>query len=243
MPFEFCPALYICNLKNRALALKMPASRRELFVFRQKSERVKNLSLAINIVLLLAVGYLLINHFSGGAKNAPADASGTAAPASGAIAYIDVDTLYAYYDMYKDMKADLERRGKQASADLEGRVAKFAKKRDQFVKMAQAGLLSKNEMEKREAEIVQEGQEVERYQMSVQQGFASLEQEKQEALYVHITEFLEEYNKEKGYAYILGFQPGNVVWHAHKSYDVTMDVVEQLNARYKAKKDSGEAGE
>lgn len=202
---------------------------------------MKNLSLGLNIILLLAVGFLFVQHFSGNTTEGTGNGEGSSTVSTGKIAYLNIDTLYAYYDYYKDIKSQIEAKGQQASVDLQGRATKFAGKRDKFIKMAQAGLLSNNESQKREQELMQEGQEIERYQASVQQGLVALEQEKTQELYDNITDFLDAYNEEKGYEYIMGYQAGNIViMHANKANDITMEVVKALNEEYQAKKVSEE---
>lgn len=200
---------------------------------------VKNLSLVLNVVLLAAVAFLFVREFSDSESSKGAEQTSTAKP--GVMAYVNIDTLYAYYDYYQEIKSELEVKGKKASTDLESRATKFAKKRDNFVKMAQAGLLSNNEAQKREKELVQEGQELERYQMSAQQGLAAFEQEKQEELYNKVTSFLDEYNAEKGYDYIVGYQRGGNFWYTDDAYDITQDVLKGLNEEYKKEQET--AGE
>jgi len=55
-------------------------------------------------------------------------------------------------------------------------------------------------------------------------------------LYESILDYLESYNREKGYSVILGKnQTGNVL-HAQDELDITKEVVDGLNAKYEADK-------
>jgi outer membrane protein len=49
-----------------------------------------------------------------------------------------------------------------------------------------------------------------------------------------VEEFLKEYNKSKGYTYIFGYEPG-FMFYRDSSYDVTGDLINGLNDKYKKK--------
>ena len=51
-----------------------------------------------------------------------------------------------------------------------------------------------------------------------------------------IEDFLKQYNKDKGYAFILSYEPGFMLYYKDSAYDITSDVINGLNAEYKAKK-------
>ena len=47
-------------------------------------------------------------------------------------------------------------------------------------------------------------------------------------------DFLQEYNKDKGFAYIISYEPG-IMHYKDSIYDITRDVLTGLNQKYKAK--------
>jgi outer membrane protein len=49
-----------------------------------------------------------------------------------------------------------------------------------------------------------------------------------------IEEYLKEFNKDKGYTYILGYQEGTI-YYKDASYDITDEVLKGLNEKYKKK--------
>ena len=49
-----------------------------------------------------------------------------------------------------------------------------------------------------------------------------------------IEDFLKEFNKDKGYAYILAHQPGTIYFQDSR-YDITSEMLKGLNASYKKK--------
>ncbi|MBI3482137.1 MAG: OmpH family outer membrane protein, partial [Bacteroidetes bacterium] len=70
---------------------------------------MKNLSLILNGVLLVAVGVLYFLFFS----NKKGNASAITAPSNLKIAYIKTDTILKYYDFFKEMKIIYEAKNKR----------------------------------------------------------------------------------------------------------------------------------
>jgi outer membrane protein len=50
-----------------------------------------------------------------------------------------------------------------------------------------------------------------------------------------IEDYLKEYNNQKGYAYIVVYEPG-LIYYKDTLYNITPDVIKGLNARYAKKK-------
>ena len=80
---------------------------------------MKNISLALNVVLLVAVGVLYYLHFAKGesrTSNMPSTAQQLG------VAYINSDTVLKYYDYFKVNRDRLETKGKKLDQDLKTRV-------------------------------------------------------------------------------------------------------------------------
>ncbi len=48
-----------------------------------------------------------------------------------------------------------------------------------------------------------------------------------------IENYLKEFNKEKGYAFIMSYEPGFMLYYRDSTYDITNDVINGLNEEYK----------
>ena len=48
-----------------------------------------------------------------------------------------------------------------------------------------------------------------------------------------IESYLKEYNKQHGYAFILSYEPGFMLYYKDSAYDITNDVISGLNQEYK----------
>jgi outer membrane protein len=51
-----------------------------------------------------------------------------------------------------------------------------------------------------------------------------------------IEDYLKEYNKQKGYAFILSYEPGFMLYYKDSIYDITNDIITGLNAEYEKNK-------
>src|SRR5205823_5183834 len=98
-----------------------------------------------------------------------------------------------------------------------------------------------NNITQQEGEAAQ--REVGLIQQRYQERKSALEQDLQRQQVDHMTElrkqveeFLKTYNKSRGYAYILSYEPGFVIYYKDSAYNITNDLVDGLNAQYKDKK-------
>jgi outer membrane protein len=155
------------------------------------------------------------------------------------IAYVEVDSLMTQYDFAKDYSVTLQKKSNNArntlnqkGNELQAAVANFQQK------------LQNNAFQSREqAQSVQAG--IERRQRDLQELQARLENELanetqkfNEALRDSLNSFLASYNKDKNYDLILSKAGDNILF-ADRKFDITKDIINGLNKRYKpaAKKD------
>ncbi|TXI68088.1 MAG: OmpH family outer membrane protein [Cyclobacteriaceae bacterium] len=82
---------------------------------------MKNVSLALNGILVVAVAVLYYLHFSSGSKAASTTSDSTI-PTDIKIAYINSDTVLKYYDFFKSNVEKLEAKGKKLDQDLQNRA-------------------------------------------------------------------------------------------------------------------------
>src|ERR1044072_249597 len=82
---------------------------------------MKNLSLILNIVLLVAVGVLYYLHFST-RKTESATSSSSIEPGELTIAYINSDSVLKYYDYLKISRQQLEEKTKKMDQEYRNRA-------------------------------------------------------------------------------------------------------------------------
>ena len=152
----------------------------------------------------------------------------------GSIVYVELDSLTANYQMTIDLTAELEGKMKKLDADLTNRQKKFQASVNDFQNKAQKGLETRAKLADMEQQLGIENQNLlqlgEQYRMEMAEEQAVMQRKIVQA----IMDYLKEYNKEKGYKYILGNAFDAKILYADPSLDITASVLEGINAKYKA---------
>jgi len=195
---------------------------------------MKNLSLILNVVLLIAVAVLYFLHFSG-----PQPATRTAAAADTAvvnptIAYINTDTLLKHYEFLKVQRAELEAKTKKMDQDLQNRTVSL---RNEF-NAYQRNLpnMTLGQARAAEEDLGKKQQNLQMYQQTLQQQLMQEEARLTQALYEKITTYLKGYSEERGINVVLKFDPSSDVLYGGQALDITQDVLVGLNEAYEGEK-------
>lgn len=191
---------------------------------------------AFQIILALAVLGLYILHFTVSEENQQEGEKSTQVAAkksnanTGNIAYVNTDSLWQKYDYYQEMIDDLLTEKETLEKQYENRVRKLEEKVVRF--REKAPYLSQREGERQQTAIMQEEQQVVQLQEDLTLQLAESESEKNLAIRERILGEIEEYNKDKGYDFILGYSLLSDVVYADERLDVTSEILERLNSKY-----------
>lgn len=151
------------------------------------------------------------------------------------IAFVEVDSLMTQYQFCKDYSevmaleyANIQKElaGKQRT--LEQHAAAVQQKYENN------GFTTRDEVERAQANIQREQQELAIYSDRLSAEFANQQAAYNDEMRDSIQAFLKVYNKSKKYDYILS-KGGDNMLYANPKYDITKDVIKGLNSRYKAK--------
>ena len=153
------------------------------------------------------------------------------------IAYVEVDSLMTQYDFAKDYSVTLQKKSNNArntltqkSNTLQAAVNNFQQK------LNNNGFTSREQAAQQQAAIEQQQRSLQELQARLENELASETQKFNEALRDSLQNFLKAYNEDKHYNLILTKQGDNLLW-ADKKFDITQDVINGLNKRYKPTKD------
>jgi len=191
---------------------------------------MKNLSLIINAILAVAVGVLFYLHFTDCTKGAGAKASSsstTAATAGSTIAYVDLDTLEANYNYYKEKKAEFEKNQKNLETTLSSGMESLQREANEFQQKAQT--MTQSEGEAAQQRLLQKKAQLEQMRDNGAQNLQMSMAQFNNEVYDKIDSVLKDYNKDHKYAYVLSYQRGGAILARDKSLDITADVVVLLN--------------
>lgn len=190
---------------------------------------MKNLSLILNAVLLVAVAVLFYLHFAG--TKSQSSSAGAVDLKDLKIAYIHSDSVLKYYDYFNDTKDKLEAKGKRLDLELQGRAQTLQGEFETYQR--NAGSLTPNQARAVEEDLTKKRQNLQMYQESLSQEMA-LEQEKvTKDLYDRVTSFLTTYGNENGLQVVLKYNASSDVLYANQGLDLSKVVVSGLNELYK----------
>lgn len=199
---------------------------------------MKNLSLILNIVLLIAVIYLYVDKFSGNSLEttiASMEESGDMALASDLnIAYINSDTLLAKYDYFTEITGILEEKRNSAQAEYSNRAQGLQQEIETFQRTAQGMTMA--QARAKEEELVQKQQTLQVYEQNLSQELMNEEAKLTNALYDTIADYLATYGKSRNLNIILTYTKGSGVLYANEGLDITNEAIKGLNERYTTNK-------
>lgn len=194
---------------------------------------MKNISIIINIVLAVAIGVLFIMHFTLRNEVKHLEVSGSKAPVTNVrIAYVNMDTLYAYYDEYTDLKTQMAEKQKKMEAELNSKKNQYERRVMDYQDKVQKGLLLTSERQRIEQQLYNDQQNLLKLGESMQNELAEESRVLNNRLGNNIVEFLKEYNKDGKYVYIMSHVFGGNLLYVNDSLDITRDVIMGLNEQY-----------
>jgi outer membrane protein len=203
---------------------------------------MKNSGIIIQAVLAVAIIGLYVLYFTGkgsGNSFSPSSSDSTSLTLSqGSIAYVNLDSVVARYDMTKELTKELEEKGKKFDTELNQKSKAFQSNVQDFQYKAQRGL----EVSTKLAEMQRQLQEDEQKLYGLRETYGAQLQEENAVMIRkimnNIMEYLKEYNKDKNYSFILGNTFDGKILFADNGLDITNDVVKGLNNNYLEEKKS-----
>jgi len=147
------------------------------------------------------------------------------------IAYIEIDSLTAQYEFAKENSLELEKKGTNArntiqskSQQLEKNVANFQQK------LQNNGFTSREQAESAQAALQREQNNLVALQQRLESELANEQAKFLQAFQDSLDHFLSDYNADKKFDLILNKA---AILQADKRYDITEEVINGMNRRYK----------
>ena len=196
---------------------------------------MKNTSLILSIISLIAVVAFGILSLTKGKSEAEATAEGQAVEAAackGAIVYVDLDRILMEYDMANDLRSVVETKVQNIQAEVNRRGQKLEKEVTAFQEKIEKGLLTRSVAEAQSQKLQQQEIDFNNYAGQKQQEIQEEQVVMMNQLGDAIKTFIEKYNAEKQYAMILTNSAGAPVITADAALDITDDVLAGLNEEY-----------
>jgi len=147
------------------------------------------------------------------------------------IAYVEIDTLTAQYEFAKQKSLELEKKSTNARNTIQSKTQQLERNAQAFQQKLQSnGFTSREQAENAQAALQREQNNIVALQQRLEAELASEQQKFLQAFQDSLDNFLADYNKDKKYDMIVNKA---AVLFADKRYDITTDVVNGMNKRYK----------
>lgn len=195
---------------------------------------MKNLSLVLNIVLLVAVAVLFYLHFSDRKGSPASGSSGDTTNVNLKIAYINSDSVLKYYEYLKVNKEQLEAKTKKMGQDYRNREQGL--QNDIAAYQRNVNSMTYGQVKAAEEDLGKKQQNLQLYQQSLSQQLMAEEAKLNKELYDRVTAFLKKYGSERGLQVVLKYDPTSDVLYGGPGLDITEDVIKGLNENYQIEK-------
>lgn len=150
------------------------------------------------------------------------------------IAYVEVDSLMSQYKYCKDFTEILQRKSNNARNTLNQKGQQLQSAMNNFQqKLNNNGFTSREQAESQQAAIQRQQNDLQQLQIRLENELANETATYNDGLRDSLQHFLAEYNKDKKFDIILTKQGDNILYAA-KRLDITADVINGLNKRYKS---------
>lgn len=151
------------------------------------------------------------------------------------IAYIEIDTLMNQYQFCKDNMLRITQKSESYKRQLNNKSQALQRAAEEFQQKIQQGkFTSQQQAEQAQASLQKMQIDLQKMQEKLSEQFDKEQQQYNNQLRDSIKNFLKEYNKDKRYTMIIS-KAGDNILMADPSLDITKDVINGLNKRYKKK--------
>jgi outer membrane protein len=197
---------------------------------------MKYFSTILNIVLLLAVGFLYYNQFAGPKSKTAAKPAAAAndlkRPSAAPIAYVELDSLNEKITFIKEKRKELEAEQKAIETEWNSGYQGLENQKNNFIKKGSA--ITQEMAEKFQGELMQQQQNIDQKKQGLTQKLTEKSYRFMDDIQKQLKEFLVDYNKEKHYQYILTTGTGlDYMVFKDSTLNITDEVVLGMNEKLK----------
>lgn len=201
---------------------------------------MKQLSTILSLLLLPAVGFLYYLHFkpantqAASLKNSFQAAFAAPVPASpnGVIAYVDLDSIQHNVKFISAQKKELEAEQQSMAAEYQNAYVQMENDKNNFKKKGDA--VTREEYEQFVLNLQQREQQIEMNRQEKTKKLADKSARMMENMQSRLKDFLNEYNKDGRYTYILATGTGlEYIFYKDSTRNITREIVKGLNESVK----------
>jgi outer membrane protein len=194
---------------------------------------MKNISIILNAVLIVAVGVLFYLHFSSSKPEAKTKKTKKVETAESAvIAYVNIDSLTKNYKFFQDLRELLLQKQQNSEQSLNRKAAAYEKEAMDFQEKIEKHLITQRQAEEMQQKLMSKQQTILKLRETLGMQLAQDEAAMNKQLHDSINSFLNNYNSDGRFKMILSISMGQNLLYGDESLDITEEVIEGLNERY-----------
>jgi outer membrane protein len=197
---------------------------------------MRNLAIVPGLLALLLTGVLfyVVYHKP---QTAPVVVSGTDSirPMGNnfRLAYFNLDSLEAHYQYFKDVLDQVKGKETEMNTELSNMEKNYRNKITEWQK--KGNTMSQTESDQAQQEYAQMQQNYQTRKQTLQESLLKHNEDMKADIRKKIEDYLKEYNKMKGYNYIISFEANSFIYIRDTANNITDDLIIGLNAAYKKK--------
>jgi outer membrane protein len=196
---------------------------------------MKKASIIIDAVLAAAVIALFVLHFTSGKRSNSPEQQPEGRTSFGNIAFIQIDSLVNKYDMFHDLKSELESKAQAIQDDFNKKQMALQRDFSDFNEKYQKGLITRSQVELQQTQLAKRQDELKQFANDKQMEMAEEEQVLIRKVMYALDQYLEKYNADKKFSLILNTSAGtNTILKGDSTLNITNEIVNALNEEYVA---------
>ena len=188
------------------------------------SFKLKQVSLILNVILLVAVAFLYFKVYS---KEEPVVVTGPAA--SSKVVFVNSDSLMDNYSFFNELQDRMEKKKDSLDRMLTARGSALEKEVQDYQQKA-AGM-SDGERQLREEALLRKQQGLMQERDNLLDKLKEEEAALTDSIHNDLMTYLKEFNKSNKFDFILGYSRGGGILFANDSLDITKKVIEGINKK------------
>jgi outer membrane protein len=201
---------------------------------------MNKLSPVLNIILIIAVAVLFYLQFSGDGASEKSTSKSKSETTEEAfqsynqlrVAYVDIDSLLADYQMYQDKRDEFLEDQTNSQAKLESKSRELQSEFQDLREKLNKGLITRAKAQMMQQELGQKEQQLYQMRDNITSELAEKEQVIYRQVLNSIMEYLDDYAADNNYHYVLSYSFGGPLLYSADKFNVTEDVLKGLNKAY-----------
>lgn len=195
---------------------------------------MKNSSLILNAILLVAVGVLYYLHFSSSGSLASPSSATPEFTGELRVAFINSDSVLKHYDYLKASAEILEAKKAKVEQDYINRAKSLQGEIEAYQR--NVNNMTVGQVRAVEEDLGKKQQNLQLYEQSITQELMNDQAKLNQELYNRITAFLKKYGKEHGLHVVFKYDTSSDILYGEEILDITQDVIAGLNTLYTEEK-------